>query len=151
MQNTTTQTKPRAITRTWQARVTFREVGVVTDVITYTITMTRTTLGIVATVNGELVDVLTADRILRNAQAENGLTLISEELEPTPPTIGKGRAHRLHIIMGRLGLHDHYGIARRACGLDECFSLAQLTEQQAREVWAYLTNMFPDTAWEAAA
>ena len=148
--NTTTSTKPSALFRAWLATVTYRECGVVTDVTTYTVTMSRTQTGIVATVNGKEVDVLTADRILSNAQADNGLTVTAEIFDTPTPTIGKARAHRLHKIMGRLGLHDHYGVARRATGQD-IFSLAQLTEEQAKEVWAYLTNMFPDTAWEAAA
>lgn len=62
---------------------------------------------------------------------------------PAPvPTIGKARARRLHQLMGRLGLHEHYGLAARALGRD-VFSLATLTEQEARRVWAHVVNLFP--------
>lgn len=60
----------------------------------------------------------------------------------TPATLGKARARRLHQLMGRLGLHEHYGVAARALGRD-VFSLATLTEQEARRVWAHLINLFP--------
>lgn len=151
MQDTTAQTtKPRALFRAWQAKVTYRECGTVTDVTTYTVTMSRTAAGIVASVDGKETDVKRAARILENAEADNALTLTAEILDTPTPPIGKARAHKLHKIMGRLGLQDHYGVARRATG-EECFSLASLTEQQARDVWAYLLNMFPVDAWEAAA
>lgn len=62
---------------------------------------------------------------------------------PVPvPTIGKARARCLHQLMGRLGLHEHYGLAARALGRD-VFSLATLTEQEARRVWAHVVNLFP--------
>lgn len=62
---------------------------------------------------------------------------------PAPvPTIGKARAARLHKIMGRLGLHEHYGLAARALGRD-VFSLAELTEAEARAVWAFVVNLIP--------
>jgi len=69
----------------------------------------------------------------------------------TPATIGKARAAHLHRLMGRLGLcnPDHYGSARRATGRD-VFSLATLTEQEAREVWAYLCRTFPQARTLAA-
>lgn len=60
----------------------------------------------------------------------------------TPATLGKTRARRLHQLMGRLGLHEHYGVAARALGRD-VFSLATLTEQEARRVWAHVVNLFP--------
>jgi len=68
-----------------------------------------------------------------------------------PLTIGKARAAKLHRLMGRLGLcnPDHYGSARRAIGRD-VFSLATLTEQEAREVWSYLCRTFPEARALAA-
>lgn len=151
MQDTPNTSKPRALFRAWQARVTYRECSVITAIETYTVTMSRTAQGVTATVNGKEVDVLAAGRILSSARQDNGLTVTAEILDTPAPTIGKARAHRLHIIMGRLGLHDHYGIARRACGLAECYSLAALTDQQARDVWGYLLTMFPLDAHAAAA
>ena len=143
-------TKRPALSRTWKATVTYRECGVVVDVTTYTVTLSRAVIGgpLAAQVDGQEVDVTRAVGILQGAQVE----VLNEVLsQPTPPSIGKGRAHKLHKIMARLGLRDHYGIARRACGLGECYSLAALTEGQAREVWAYLLNMFPVDARAAAA
>lgn len=69
------------------------------------------------------------------------------------PTIGKGRAHKLHKIMGRLGLPhlQHYGLA--AAALCEPFpldSLATLTETEARRVWAHLCKLFPSARQYAA-
>lgn len=143
-------TKRPALSRTWQATVTYRECGTVTAVDTYTVTLSREVVGgpLSATVDGQTVALRHALNLLEGARVE----VLAETLsQPTPPTIGKARAHKLHTIMGRLGLHDHYGIARRGAGLEECFSLAALTEQQAREVWSYLLAMFPLDAHRAAA
>ena len=98
--------KAPALSRTWQATVTYRECSVVTDIVTYTVTMTRTAQGFTATVDGKEVDVLAAARILKNAQNDNGLTVTAEILDTPAPTIGKARAHKLLVIMGRLGLHE---------------------------------------------
>lgn len=128
-------TKPRALSRTWEAHTTYRECSVVTGTATYTVTMTRTADGFTATVNGQPVGVLDADRILRNADR---LTVIAETLE-TPPTIGKGRAQELHRIMGKVGLPhaQHYALAAAALGeWSPLPSLADLTEDEARTVWA---------------
>lgn len=60
----------------------------------------------------------------------------------TVSTIGKARAARLHRLMGRAGLMEHYGFARRALGR-EVHSLAALTEGEARQVWGFVCHMFP--------
>lgn len=160
MQNTTATTtqspeKPAALSRTWQATVTYRECGVVTAISTYNVTIkvnAQAEGGYSATINGQEAGVIDAGRILENARRENGLHVLEEVLAPLPTSpIGKVRAHKLHQIMGRLGLYDHYGIARRATGLETCYSLAALTDWQAHEVWAYLCNMFPQDAWEVSA
>lgn len=103
--NTTT----RAISRTWAAPTTYRECGVVTGLTTYTVTLTRTARGFTATVDGQLVDVLTADRILRNADR---LELLVEVLD----IIGKSAACNLHRELERLGFRDHYQTATDALG-----------------------------------
>ncbi|WP_135230146.1 hypothetical protein [Deinococcus fonticola] len=144
-------TKRPALSRTWKAVVTYRECGTVTAVDTHTITLSREVVGgpLSATVDGQPVTVKQAVNLLEGARVEVLAEVLSQP--SAPATIGKARAHKLHTIMGRLGLHDHYGIARRGAGLDECYSLAALTEQQARQVWAYLLNMFPLDAHRAAA
>jgi len=55
---------------------------------------------------------------------------------PTPSSIGKARASRLHRILARLGLGhaDHYRAAWAALGRP-VDSLAALTEQEGRQVW----------------
>ncbi|WP_293909896.1 hypothetical protein [Deinococcus sp.] len=60
------------------------------------------------------------------------------------PTIGKARAAKLHKIMTRVGVPSvhHYASAARATGR-EVWSLAGLTEREARQTWAYLCRMFP--------
>lgn len=69
-----------AIARTWDAYTIDREVGVVVAVSTQRVTLSRQTGELIATVDGKIVPVLEADRILKNATT---LTLISEII-PTP-------------------------------------------------------------------
>ena len=115
------------------------------------VTLSRDVLNgkLTATVNGEGCEVARADRLLRNADS---VTLTAETL--APDTIGKARAHKLHKINGpALGLPhaQHYGLA--AAALCEPFaldSLAALTEQEARRVWAHLCRMFPSARSVAA-
>ncbi|CAM4059405.1 hypothetical protein [Deinococcus marmoris] len=73
-------TKRCALSRTWHAHTTYRECGVVTSIATHTVTITRTPQGCVAEVDGQPVDVLAADRVLR---AADRLIMIAETLEAT--------------------------------------------------------------------
>ena len=143
-------TKRPALSRTWQTVTTYRECGVVTSIDHDTVSISREVLGgpIHASINGEACDMARADRMLRNADSR---TLTAETLAPL--TIGKARAAALHKIMARLGLPSaqHYGLA--AAALCEPFaldSLATLTEDEARRVWAHVCRMFP-TARSVAA
>ncbi|WP_231557312.1 hypothetical protein [Deinococcus sp. YIM 77859] len=64
---------------------------------------------------------------------------------PAPvPTIGKARAAKLHRLMGRAGIPsgEHYSFAGAALNLP-VYSLAALTEDQARQVWRFLCALFP--------
>ena len=142
-------TKPRALSRTWQAHTTYRECGVVTGIAVHTVALSRTTDGFSAEVDGQVVDVLYADCVLR---AADRLTVIAEVLD-TPPTIGKGRAHELQRIMGKLGLApaQHYALAAAALGeWSPLPNLAELTETEARTVWAHLVHLYPSTRQCAA-
>ena len=134
-------TKRPALSRTWQTVTTYRECGVVVSIDRDTVTLSRDGIGgkLSAQVNGEGCEVARADRLLRTADT---VTLTAEVL--APDTIGKARAARLHKIMGRVGLSnpDHYGNATRAVGR-EVFSLATLTEEEARRFWHYLCRTFP--------
>ncbi|MFB9995527.1 hypothetical protein ACFFLM_26705 [Deinococcus oregonensis] len=127
-------TKPRAETRTWEAHTVYRECSVVTGTATHTVTLTRTAAGIEATVDSEAAELGAALRILHSADT---LTLISETLEAAP--IGKARAAKLHRLMARAGVPsgEHYALA--AAALDApVYSLALLSEPEARNVWRFL-------------
>lgn len=66
---------------------------------------------------------------------------------PLARPIGKARAHKLHGLMARAGIPagEHYGFAGAA--LDQAvYSLAALTEAQARAVWRFLTATHPAAA-----
>jgi hypothetical protein len=138
--NTTT----RATSRTWAAHHVDRECGVVVHVQTYTVTLARTAQGIAATVDGQPVDVLEADQILRTAAR---LEVTAETLEA--PTIGKARAAKLHRLMGRAGLPSaqHYALAAAALGeWAPLPSLAELSEAEARTVWQHFARLYSATA-----
>jgi len=139
-----------ALRRTWQTVTTYRECGVVVDVARATVILSRAFLGgeLVATVNGQAVELPRALSLLRNADT---VTVMAEIL--APQTIGKARAHKLHKIMGHVGLpsFQHYGLA--AAALCEPFpldSLASLTEQEARRVWIHLCRCYPSARTVAA-
>lgn len=134
-------TKPRSITRTWEA-VTHHEmdrVVVMTTVQTVTLSADRHGHK-TAQIDGKPAQVEDAVNILNRAAR---VTLISEERQP----IGKPRAARLHTLMGRAGIPsgEHYAFAGAA--LDRpVYSLAALTEEEARAVWAFLTYTHPHAA-----
>ena len=69
---------------------------------------------------------------------------------PAPvPTIGKARARKLHVLMARFGIVNHYAAAEKAVQ-HEVSSLAALTETEARKVWRYLKAHFIRTQEVAA-
>lgn len=143
MKDTTAQTqKPRALFRAWQATVTFREVDVVTDVQTYTVTMSRTASGVLATVDGQEVATERAARILAMSDR---LEVTAEILEDTAPTIGKPAACDLHKELGRLRFRDHYTVASEALGRTVA-SLATLTASEAHTVRSYAYGQWGMTA-----
>ncbi|UQN07401.1 hypothetical protein [Deinococcus sp. QL22] len=127
-------TAPRAITRTWEAHLTYRECSVITGTATHTVTLTRTPAGLEATVDGEASELARAVRILGAADA---LTLTAETLELAP--IGKARASKLHRLMARYGVptKEHYAFASAALDAP-VYSLALLSEPDARNVWRFL-------------
>lgn len=59
--------KPRASYRQWIITTVYSECGVVTDIVTQTVTLARGQAGITATVDGEPTDLERATRLLRNA------------------------------------------------------------------------------------
>ena len=135
-------TRRPALSRTWATVTTYRECGVVIEVSRDTVTLSRDDLGgkLSATLNGEVVELGRAIRLLQNADST---TLTAEVLPAVPVTIGKARAAKLHKIMTRVGVPSvhHYASAARATGR-EVWSLASLTELEARQTWAYLCRMF---------
>jgi len=131
-------TAPRKISRTWAAFTTYRECGVVVSLAVYAVTISRTGQGFAATVDGQPVDVLAADRLLRNADR---LELLAEVLD----TIGKPAACNLHRELGRLGFRDHYTTAADALGRPVP-SLAALSAQDAYTVRNYARGQWGMTA-----
>ncbi|GAA5438167.1 hypothetical protein [Deinococcus aquaticus] len=132
-------TAPRTLSRTWETVTLDRMDGAVVQTRAHTVTLTRTPAGIEAQVNGEACELARAVSILNGADR---VTVTAQTLEA--PTIGKTRAARLHRLMARAGVPsgEHYGFAGAA--LDRpVFSLAALTEEDARAVWAFLCEAFP--------
>lgn len=135
-------TAPRALSRTWEAVTTYRAYGEHWGSVTDTVTLTRTAQGVQATVNGEPAELAHALNILQGAQ----VTVTAQVLDETPAPIGKGRAARLHRLMGRLGLPSaqHYALAAAALGeWAPLPSLASLSDVEARTVWAHLCRTYP--------
>ena len=135
-------TAPRTLSRTWAAHTTYRECSVVTSTAVYTITVSRTASGFAAEVDGVPVDVLAADRLLRNADR---LELMAEVLDTTAPSIGNPAACNLHRELGRLGFKDHYTTAADALGRPVP-SLAALSPQDAYTVRDYARGQWGMTA-----
>ncbi|KEF35797.1 hypothetical protein RDMS_00020 [Deinococcus sp. RL] len=123
------------LSRTFAAVIEHRPYGEYWGDTRHTVTLTATAQGIAAQVNGQ--DVPTAEALGILSRADR-----VEVIEETPmpaPTIGKARAARLHRLMARYGVPsgEHYGFAGAA--LDRpVFSLAALTEPEARAVWQFL-------------
>ncbi|WP_019588208.1 hypothetical protein [Deinococcus apachensis] len=141
-------TSPVTITRTWEVAL-YGSYGEGSSARVYLGTRTVTLSGgrsprgqllpIVAQVNGCEVSEVEAVSLLNWAKAEGRVTLLSEQR--IVPTIGKRRACELHRLMSHAGIPsgEHYGFAGVA--LDRpVFSLATLTQQEARLVWHFLQH-----------
>ncbi|WP_034401910.1 hypothetical protein [Deinococcus sp. RL] len=135
MQASTLRPAQPMLSRTFAAVIEHRPYGEYWGDTRHTVTLTATAQGIAAQVNGQ--DVPTAEALGILSRADR-----VEVIEETPmpaPTIGKARAARLHRLMARYGVPsgEHYGFAGAA--LDRpVFSLAALTEPEARAVWQFL-------------
>lgn len=144
---------PRAKTRTWATVRHVTAYGEHWGTESHTVTLTRDAAGqLSAQLDGEPVPTVQAVSILNRADS---VTLTAEAYLPgTPaPTIGKARAARLHRFMGRLGLPSaqHYALAAAALGeWERVPSLAQLSEREARTVWAHLCRLYPQARTLAA-
>ena len=135
-----TAQKPEALSRTWALKVAHKLDGAVISAHAHTVTLSRDYVGgpLSAEVDGEAADVARAVRLIEWAYEQE---VAAEVLAPLPaPVIGKARAARLHRLMGRAGLFEHYGFAARALGR-EVYSLAALTEGEARKVWQFVQHM----------
>lgn len=139
-------TSPVTVTRTWEVAL-YGSYGEGPSARVYLGTRTVTLSGgrnargqllpIVAQVGGCEVSEEEAVSLLNWAKAEGRVTLLSEQR--TVPTIGKRRGCELHRLMSRVGIpsREHYGFAGAA--LDQpVYSLAALTEADARQVWRFL-------------
>lgn len=126
-----------ARSRTFSTRVVDREYGVTRSISTHTIKLWKDGHTYHAEIDGIKATVQDADRLLRSADR---VEVIAEEL-----AIGKAEAHRMHKELAHLGLHEHYGVARRVLGR-EVFSLATLTHTEAAQVWDYLRRWYMGAA-----
>lgn len=126
-----------ARSRTFAARVVDREYGVTRSISTHTVKVWKEGQFYNAEIDGQPATVQAAGRLLDSAEQ---VEVIAEEL-----AIGKAAAHRMHKELGRLGFHEHYGLARRVLGR-EVYSLATLTAAEAAEVWAYVRACYEGAA-----
>lgn len=147
-------TTPRPKTRTWATMRHVTAYGEHWGHEVHTVTLTRDAAGqLSAQVDGEAAPVAQAVGILTRADT---LTLTAEAYlpgTPAPAPIGKARAARLHRFMGRLGLPSaqHYALAAAALGeWAPVPSLAELSEREARAVWAHLCRLYPQARTLAA-
>jgi len=103
-------TDRRADYRKFDVLTVDRECGVVVDVRSHTVTLTRTAAGLIAEIDGLADTVDSAVRLLTQAQRVN---LLEEVLTAPMPTgvIGKAVACELHRELGRLGYREHYALA----------------------------------------
>ena len=91
-----------------------RECGVVVDVRSHTVTLTRTAAGLAAEIDGQVAMLDSAVRLLTQAQR---VSLLEEVLTAPAPVagevavIGKAVACELHRELGRLGYREHYALA----------------------------------------
>lgn len=144
-------TNPVTVTRTWEVALygSYGEGSSATVSLgTRTVTLTGgrdvrgQRLPLTAQVDGQPTPIREAVGLLEWAKSEGRVTLLSEAR--VVPTIGKPRAARLHRLMSNVGIPsgEHYGFAGAA--LDRpVFSLAALTEPEARAVWRFLTATHP--------
>ncbi|GGS10773.1 hypothetical protein [Deinococcus sedimenti] len=97
-----------------------------------------------AEIDGQAVHPLDAGRLLDLGKRDGHVELVAEEIHPDPTTIGNTRASKLHRLMARAGIpgSQHYGFASAALDRNVT-SLAALTEQEARQVWAFLCETHP--------
>lgn len=129
----TPNTGTRAQSRTFNVLTVDRECGVVVDVRTSIVTLTRTEASLVAEVDGETTATEFAVRLLQQAER---VWLLEEVLVPV---IGKATARLLHIELGRLGYRtsvSHYEAASAVLGR-AVTSLATLTAEEAALTRSY--------------
>lgn len=121
---------------------------------TYTYSSPLSGAAVVAQVEGgKLVSLTQAGEAqpvtaLAAAQVEHLVSYLDDvAFTPTPQKIGKARAATLHRLMARAGIPSgqHYGFASDALG-EPVYSLAALSEQQARVVWRWLQATTPNAA-----
>lgn len=138
----TTAPKPEALSRTFRVKVAHDMDGAVISTHAHTITLSRESVGseLAAVIDGQPASLSRAVQLIQWAYEKE---VVAEQLAPAP--IGKARAHKLHKLMARAGFQEHYGFATRALG-KQVFSLAALTEEEARKVWAFVCHMCPQVA-----
>jgi len=148
-------TRPTSISRTW-AIVCFDRYegsGSIVGRSVHLVTLTANAAGkLSALVDLEETTLDRAVMLLRWAKTDGPCEQISELRFPEPQpvaleiaTMGKPRAHQLHLIMVKVGIPsgEHYAFARAATDDHDIYSLAALSGEQADAVWAYLCFCYP--------
>ena len=134
----TPNTNRRADYRKFDVLTVDRECGVVVDVRSNTVTLTRKATGLVAEIDGQAAPLDSAVRLLTQAKRVNLLDEVmhlptTASVAAEVATIGNPAARLLHIELGRLGYRtsaSHYETASVALGR-EVTSLATLTAAEA--------------------
>lgn len=133
-----THSTARAKTATWNTVTRCTVYGENWGTERHTVTLTRDAQGtLTAEVDGQPALLARAVGILEGATTVSKIDERYLEVQAAP--IGKARAHKLHKLMGVAGIpsREHYAFASMVL---ECsvYSLAELTEPEARAVWRFV-------------
>jgi hypothetical protein len=128
-------------TRTWNVTIPVMLEGAYLMTITATVTAFKVAGQIVsALVDGAEATLERAAHLLTWAKREGTLEVIETVEAAQPVSIGKARAHKLHLLLAREGYRgNHPALARTILGR-EVPHFAELTEDDARRLWTALTR-----------
>jgi hypothetical protein len=127
--------------RTWSLIIPVMLEGAWQMTLTYTVTAFKVGNQIIsALVDGVEATLERAAHLLTWAKAEGTLTVLETVEAAQPVTIGKARAHKLHLLLAAEGYRgNHPALARTILGR-EVPHFAELTEDDARRLWTTLTR-----------
>jgi hypothetical protein len=127
--------------RTWSLIIPVMLEGAWQMTLTYTVTAFKVGNQIIsALVDGVEATLERAAHLLTWAKAEGTLTVLETVEAAQPVTIGKARAHKLHLLLASEGYRgDHHKLAGKILGF-EVAHLRDLSEGDARRLWTALTR-----------